>query len=269
MFESSEKLYEKAIYEIKKNHNLPQAIKILTKAVRKTNSKYEKAEYYAKIADCYFEIENWQDAVDNWNKSSEYSYYSFVNFINKAFAENKLGLYDEEEKDYINAINYQSEKYKQYIKQNFEINNDYEKALICYTKAIKNYTGANPAFRYRDRADFYFENEKWQESVDDYNTALKLNHGCLWQNGFKKAFAEHMLKKYDEAEKDYLEHLRKYPKDHTTYNNLALMYQEKFEYNKALNYFYRAIEFAEENSEAYILYSNNKLKCFEEMKKYK
>lgn len=123
----------------------------------------------------------------------------------------------------------------------YEEMNNYDKALEYFNKQLEI---EESAYYYIYRGVFYVRNNKVQEAIEDYNTAIKLE-----------------------------------PENPYPYNNLACIYEDSQEYEEAISYFKKAIEVdKEENSfkfydniiDCYIRLNNTEmaLKYFDEANKF-
>lgn len=115
---------------------------------------------------------------------------------------------------------------------------DYEKSIIELSKAINQEKNADAYF---NRALSYEKQEKFNEALSDYSSALKLNKRFT-DAYFNRAVLYQQIKQTDKAIKDYGRVIKLNPKDDIAYYNRGLLYAELGNKEKAIEDFEMAIK---------------------------
>jgi tetratricopeptide (TPR) repeat protein len=177
-----------------------------------------------------------------------------------------------------------------YFKQgeDYRNNNQYDKALAAYTKAIevnpqyaeeydkaiKDYNKAmadyNKALEieledvyasYKNRGNVYYNLKEYDKAMADYNKVLEIDpqdaHAYL-----RRGIVYYDLKEYDKAMADYNKAIEINPQYAMAYNNRGLVYYNLKEYDKAIKDYNKALEI-----DPKVPYASNNKKLAEEAKR--
>jgi|TARA_B100001989_G_C24480167_1_gene433958 tetratricopeptide (TPR) repeat protein len=116
---------------------------------------------------------NYQKAVDFYNKALKIYKRDGAIFYNRALSNYELGNYEEAIEDYKEALNLENKMRSAITHLNignaYKEIEDFEKALFHFNKAIS--IKPNEGFYYQDRGSLYWELEKWDEALKDYEIA--------------------------------------------------------------------------------------------------
>ena len=163
-------------------------------------------------------------------------------------------------KNYEAAINYYSIaiKMKPDYAEAFNNRGTAKYNLENYTGAIADYDRAielkpDLAEAYGNRAKAYFDNGQFKKGDDDTKKAIELfskaeDKAAAFVN---RGNAKIYLKDYMGAMKDYDEAIRLKPDYAGGYHGLGICYTEKSEYERAIDYFNKAISIEKESPETY------------------
>jgi tetratricopeptide (TPR) repeat protein len=150
-----------------------------------------------------------------------------------------------------------------YFKQgeDYRNNNQYDKAIAAYTKAIE----INPQYAeaYFNRGNVYHDLKEYDKAIKDYNKAIEINPQYDYAY-YNRGIVYSDLKEYDKAIKDYNKAIEINPQDADAYNNRGNVYSDLKEYDKAIKDYNKAIEINPQNAEAYY----NRGNVYLELKEY-
>ncbi|GCL58160.1 tetratricopeptide repeat protein [Microcystis aeruginosa] len=150
-----------------------------------------------------------------------------------------------------------------YFKQgeDYRNNNQYDKAIAAYTKAIE----INPQYAeaYKNRGIVYHNLKEYDKAIKDYNKAIEINPQYAdAYNG--RGIVYYNLKDYEKAMADYNKAIEINPQLFQAYNNRGNVYSDLKEYDKAIKDFNKAIEINPQYAYAY----NNRGNGYLELKEY-
>ena len=157
---------------------------------------------------------NYQKAIDFYNKALKIYKRDGAIFYNRALSNYELGNYKEAIEDYKEALNLEDKMRSAIthlnIGNSYKEIEEYEKALFHINKAIS--IKPNEGFYYQDRGYLYWELDKWDEALKDFETA-------------KSKF----LKKKEKIDEYF-------------YNDIGYVYFKLGSYNLAIDNYQKAIE---------------------------
>ena len=202
--------------ELSRNEKYQEAINSFTKLI-KEDTTFAEAYYHRGIAE--LKDSSYDVAINDFNKAKENN----IPTLNVYF--------------YIGLAHLE--------------NNDYEKAIVSYTTLIdstNNYVEA-----YYNRGLSYYGNENYSKAITDFKKAMGLKDKSKGIN-FYLGMSYFYLASYDSS-KVYFDKLEKqYPDEALFYNFIGLIYKnrEDRDYNKAIEYFTKAITHNKENYVGYL-----------------
>ncbi|NCQ72802.1 MAG: tetratricopeptide repeat protein [Microcystis aeruginosa W13-13] len=145
-----------------------------------------------------------------------------------------------------------------YFKQgeDYRNNNQYDKAIAAYNKAIE----VNPQFAeaYLYRGGVYYNLKEYDKAMADCNKPQ------LFQAYLYRGLVYHNLKEYDKAIKDYNKAIEINPQDAYAYNNRGIVYHNLKEYDKAMADYNKVLEINPQDADAY----NNRGLVYHNLKEY-
>lgn len=193
----------------------------LNKKLEPDNNKKLIAEYLEN-AEAYYENEEYENAVNEWNKILEVDPEYEINYFDKAYAEDEIELYSEAIDDYTKYLKNSPNSAAAYNNRGWakECSQDYsiKDAIEDYSIAIK--LEPEKAKYINNRAKAYYNNEKYEKAIDDWNKVLDLDP-YYKINYYYKADAEYKIDQYEEAIEDYTRYLEHNPNDADAYNGRA------------------------------------------------
>ncbi len=184
----------------------------------KNNFPENEKELYKKalllMAEAYYENDEYENAVNSWKKVLEIDPKYNIDYFDKAYAEQEIGLYNEAIDDYTryiesnpdNAVSYNNRALiKDYLNKYSldEIIHDYNKAIELEPK---NCTILN------NRAETYYANKNYKDAIDDWNRILKLDAESEIHYAHK-ANAEYHEELFNEAILSIKKYLNDNPED--------------------------------------------------------
>jgi tetratricopeptide (TPR) repeat protein len=150
-----------------------------------------------------------------------------------------------------------------YFKQgeDYRNNNQYDKALAAYTKAIE----VNPQYAeaYKNRGIVYLDLKDYDKAMADNNKAIEVNP--QYSNAYNnRGNVYYNLKEYDKAMAEYNKAIEINPQLFQAYNNRGVVYRNLKEYDKAIKDYNKAIEINPQYADAY----NNRGVVYLHLKEY-
>jgi len=138
-----------------------------------------------------------------------------------------------------------------YFKQgeDYRNNNQYDKALAAYTKAIE----VNPQYAeaYKNRGIVYLYLKEYDKAMADNNKAIEVNP--QYSNAYNnRGIVYRILKEYDKAMADYNKAIEINPQLFQAYHNRGNVYRDLKEYDKAMADYNKTIEINPQNADAYL-----------------
>ena len=246
------------------------------------NSQIELASiYHNERANKYYENEDYQGAIDEWNRVLQIDTNFAIDYLRFALAEDEIGEYD-------NAVEY----YSKFIKNNpnsenldiaynkrgyiyeqlerfIDAKNDYKNALKIAPDNEFALSGLNrleqkmeevnenisnvqteSAEDYNVLGNRCYNNEDYSEAIENYSKAIELDtNEPLYYNNRADAYYE--CKKYQEAVNGWNKVLELNPEYEINYFKFAYSADEIGDYDKALEYLNIDIESNPENNSSY------------------
>jgi len=294
-------IYKDAKYHIYKNIGIPN-LKILLKILEKDNIiqfnndrfnsfryvhkktiKFEPTQETEKVEEIQdnsaveqinteLEIENTEkntpEKSEKTNKElfKEIENNDLVDYFNLGLSNFTAQNYDKAIKYFEECIksDYNSASSHYHLACIYEINDDIEKALENYNKAIE--ISPDETMFYNMRANCYYNKEYYQEAIDDWNLILEKDNDYNI-NYFNKAYAEHLLELFEEAIEDYTKDIEISSLEEAEpapFNNRGLVFKELGRLEKAIEDFTKAIEFDDKDAKYY----NNRAEAYFENEDY-
>jgi|GEM_PF-370568 len=254
--------------------NYPKAIADLTKAIQlapnsaffyeergttyKSANKYQKAiEDYTKAIEldpealgihnrrglAYDELEEYEKALADYKKEIALNPKFSSPYNNQAIIYENLQNYQEALTEINKAIElepksstFYDNRADIYIKLK-----DYQKALAEYSKFIE--VDAKSAISYNYRGNFYLNILRdYEKALADYNEAIKIDPKDL-DYYTNRANTQTRLYNYPQAEEEYDEIIKRFPKSAASYNYRGYFYKETLkDYKKAIANYTEAIK---------------------------
>ncbi len=239
-------LNDQAFHE-RDNKNYQKAIDLCSQAL----SKKINARSYIIRADSYYELDKYEQAIDDFNSSLTY-YYDYYGSDDKE----KGGIY------------YFRGRSKQHL-------NRYNDAITDFNQAIS-YNYKEPGYVYWNRGACYFALKSYKEADDDYIKAIDRitdkNDLCtLWEN---RGDCQANLKNYDDAWTYYAKAISYNPDNYSPYWQRGHFKAQQYYYEDALSDFEKAVEIINKggteakSSDLALLYRNMAL-MHRNLKKYR
>lgn len=222
---------------------------------------------YLENAESYYEKEEYEKAVNEWNKILELNPDCEIDYFNKADAEYEIEKYSDSIDDYTKHLASNSDDAGAFNNRGLCKGKlkDYKDAIKDYNKAIK-LEPKNPTF-INNRADAYYWNDEYEKAVKDWNKVLKIDSKYPIYY-FEKAYAENEIGLYEDAISSIEDYLNENPNNEkalnlkntindnlSQYNNEKLIleyienaesYYENKEYKKAVSEWNKVLEINQE-----------------------
>jgi tetratricopeptide (TPR) repeat protein len=146
-----------------------------------------------------------------------------------------------------------------YFKQgeDYRNNNQYDKALAAYTKAIE----VNPQYAeaYLRRGNVYHNLKEYDKAIKDYNKAmadynkaLEIELEDVYASYKNRGNVYYNLKEYDKAMADYNKAIEINPQYADAYNSQGNVYHNLKEYDKAMADYNKVLEIDPQDAHAYL-----------------
>ncbi len=137
----------------------------------------------------------------------------------------------------------------------------YQEAINFYNEAIK--LNPNDADAYNGRGATYVNLKNYKQAIVDYNKAIKLNpkYARLYYN---RGIVYSDLKQYDKAIADYSKAIKLNPYYYWAYNNRGITYNALQQYDKAISDYTKAIQIMPNDFGAY----HNRGKVYYNLEQY-
>ncbi|MBE9073963.1 tetratricopeptide repeat protein [Microcystis sp. LEGE 08355] len=150
-----------------------------------------------------------------------------------------------------------------YFKQgeDYRNNNQYDKAIAAYTKAIE----INPQYAeaYKNRGIVYSDLKDYDKAMADNNKAIEINP--QYSNAYNnRGVVYRILKDYDKAMADYNKAIEINPQLFQAYFNRGNVYSDLKEYDKAIKDYNKVIEINPQYADAYV----NRGTVYSDLKEY-
>ncbi len=220
-------------------------------------------EFYLNQGDSYCHLEQYQEAITNYNKAIALNSQSADAYNNRGLAYGNLQKYQEAIADFTKAIAINPQDAEAYHNRGNAYRNfkKYEKAIADYTKVIKIDPHNVEALYIRGLV--YRNLEKYEEAITDYNKVITIkpqfanaynNRGNVYYN----------LKKYQEAIANYSKVIEIDPQFSSVYDNRANAYLNLQKYEDAIIDYSHLIKLNPNHENAYY----NRANCYKNLQKY-
>ena len=208
--------------------------------VKRNEEQFTAAQWLDK-GNFYFDAEDYNKAVEYYNKAVELN-------PNYGTAWNNIGV------AYYNLGNYN--KAVEYYNKSLELNPDYDiawnnlglayrrlgnynKAVECYNKAVR----LNPKYdtAWNNLGFAYDSAGNYNKAIESYNKAIEINpkYGTAWNN---LGFVYYSSGDYNKAVECYNKAVESNFTNAPVWNNLGWAYRKLGNYKKALEYYNKAVE---------------------------
>ena len=249
--------YTGCIWEIKGNYK-----KAIENYISASNLKPKNPAYLTQLAEAYYQIDEYEKAIENWKKVQNIDPGYEINYINKAIAE-----WIKDDADYEQAIidcdiyisrNSKNEKSSVV----YSLRGDCKYWLEQYDDAIEDFNKAlelegDNVTDLKNRAKTYYQMKEYEKALDDFNKVLEIDPEYEIDY-FEKAYSEYKMKQHKEAIDDYTKYLSDYPESANAYNNRGLCQYKLENYKDAIEDYNKAIELNPEET----LFINNRAEAY-------
>ncbi|CRF35450.1 hypothetical protein BRSU_2663 [Brachyspira suanatina] len=226
-----------------------EAIKLCDEAIEKD----DKDEYaYFLKSNCYFELEDYDIAIENLNKVTDLNPNNGNAYFSKGFFYSILKKYEKSIENYSKSIELNPNNENGYISRGFIKSNlkMYEESIEDYNKSIE--LNSNNEIAFISRGFSKLNLKMYEEAIKDFNKVIELNpeeQSAYLNIGVLKS----NLKLYEESIKDFNKVIELNHKDEKGYFNRGLSKLNLKMYEKAINDFDQVIELNNKNEYAYLL----------------
>ena len=213
-------------------------------------TKAELAEQYLQRGNAYFNLKEYESAIEDYEKTIELNPENVAAYFNRGILYFEQGKYELAIKDYEKAIQLNPD-FKTYNNRgvSYSTLGKYNLAIQDYTKSIE----LNPedVFAYGNRGKIYDELEKNDLAIQDYTKAIELN-SYSDELYFNRGNVYYELENYDLAIQDYTKSIELNPDNASTYYNRGIVYSKLEKYKLSIRDNTKSIELNPENSFAYL-----------------
>lgn len=221
--------------------------------------KEPTAENYFKLGNNERINENYDKAIECYEKAIELNPEYAMAYNNRGYSYNKLGEEEKAIEDYSKAIEINPEYALAYSNRGISYSNkgEEEKAMEDYNNAIE----LNPEYvrAYNNRGYSYSNMGEEEKAIEDYNKAIELNpeYAMAYNN---RGISYRNIGEEEKAIEDYKKAIELNPEYAMAYNNRGNSYSNLGEKEKAIRDYNKAIELNPKYALAYnnrgILYEN-------------
>ena len=200
--------YENQYHDLRPSNNL--------------NVSHDAKEFFNLAVSCLIN-KNYEDAIENLNKSIELDFSDAFAYVFRAIAWNKLKEYGKAIDDCSKAIEIDPSNVAAYNNRGYARSElkEYGKAIDDYSKAIK--LDPSRAATYNNRGYAWNELKEYRNAIDDCSKAIELNPS--YANPYNhRGYAWNGLKEYDKAITDYTKAIELNPSYIVAYRNRADTY---------------------------------------------
>ncbi len=208
------------------------------------------AKILIELANLSLEEEDYKSALQFYTDASDFDSDISQKYKNEI---NKLKII-------VNTLNKADEYFE---KGNSEYNSqNYEKAIEYYEKSLE--FNPNIDLVHLNKADAYYQLKKYDTALDCYTTYINKTNKLDDYIYFRLAYCNRKQGNNDKALEYYTKAIELNPNDSSSYNNRALIYEDKEEFNLALKDFDKAIEIKPDE----ILYRTNRASLYKNLNNY-
>lgn len=262
------------------------------------NLDSNNCRYLNNRARAYYWNQEYEYALNDWNKVLAIDPNYKIDNSCKAHAENVMAEIDYDNEEYVKAVDKWNKVLE--IDPEYQINyfdkayaeseaGQYENAIDDYTIYINNNPDSSAA--YNNRGVCKYEQGDYDDAINDYNKSLELEpNDCICLNNranayyknneyekavndwnkilelnpeyeidyFDKADAEYEIEKYSDTIDDYTMHLASYSDDAGAFNNRGLCKNKLKDYKDAIKDYNKAIKLEPKNT----IYINNRADAY-------
>jgi tetratricopeptide (TPR) repeat protein len=200
----------------------------------------DRSDFYRYRGHCYFDIKNYQLALDNYERALQITPQDVNLLCSKAYALNALGALDQARSiaDYASKISSTSDDVKQareylygdkpkayaHATKGYDLMQagQYEEATQEYTMAIQ--ANPNDYTSYYNRGVCYRHLNRYDEAISDLKRTVSLSSKYVVEAYSNMGWIHSQQGKYDESVADYSWEINADPNDCTAYLNRSLSY---------------------------------------------
>ena len=216
--------------------------------VFKLNPKYATSYNYSIVAISYFNLENYEKAIENFTNSinSPYYYNNILaySYYNRGIVYNDLKKFKCAIQDFTRAIELDSNNSQYYNSRGIAYFNDnnYEKAISDFTEAFKKENNmAYYTIAINNRGVAYYYNKNYKEAIDDFSKAINYNNNYILAF-YNRGIIQNNNGNYKEAIDDFTRIINLESYNASYYNSKGIAYFNNKDYERALNNFKKASE---------------------------
>lgn len=221
-------------------------------------------EVYYELSLIYCDRRDYKTALSYINKSFDIDKRKLKFYYCRGYIYKALKEYDKAIKDYDYAIDRAPEDIFSYLRKAeiYRIQNDKEKSITEYKKVLE--IDSKHEYVNNEIGEIYEELHEYDKALEYYNKQIEvkkepyylINRGLLYKK----------IDREDEAVKDYEETIKIDPKNPHAYNNIGVIYKYRGEFEKAIQYFIKAIEVMDDD--VYVQFYNNIGKSYKNIKEF-
>ncbi len=241
--------YFKIAYELFEENNYEYAIDNFEKAISKDEENKKSYEYYAFKGICNYSLGKISEAENDFNKSIELKSNYYLAYRYKSYLEGDKKNYKKEIELLDLAIKYNAKDVNSYMNRgasNFNLEN-YSNANEDYSKVIE----INPknADAYFSRGNLNYKLENYKEALIDFSKAIEFNNK-FYEAYISKGNTNFALNKLNETIEEYSKALEINPNNADLFFIRGNLYFETNKLKESILDFSKSIELNPQNIKA-------------------
>ena len=214
----------------------------------KLNPKYATSYNYTIVAISYFNLENYEKAINNFtnsiNSAYDYNNITAYSYYNRGIIYNDLKKFECAIQDFTKAIELNSNNSQYYNSRGIAYfnNNDYKNAISDFTEAFeKENNTAYYTIAINNRGVAYYYNKNYKEAIEDFSKAISYNNDYVLAF-YNRGIIQNNNGNYKEAIEDFTRIINLEPYNASYYNSRGIAYFNNKDYKSAFNNFKNAFE---------------------------